>query len=107
MQIGQRARVLIEAFGLGSAEPIGDDRAMLLRFNDTTRKGTTRSCQVRMNLNALDNQQEKVWEGIPAEQVIGDCQTAVVILTNIPQDEMLVIMEQLFKHLLPGGKVGR
>jgi len=107
VQIGQKARVLIEAFAMSKAEPIGDDRAMILRFDDATRKGTMRSCQVRLNLAALDNEQDRVWDGVASEQVIGDCKTAVVIITSIPEKDIMYLMEQFFQSLLPGGRVGR
>ncbi len=107
MQIAQRALVLVETLGLTKAEPVADDRAMILRFDDETRAGTMRSCQVKLNLSAIDNAKDKVWSGAETEAVIGECNTAVVILTTIPRQEMMALLETIFSQLFPGGKVSR
>ncbi len=105
MQVGQKVRLLIDGFDVSMHEPIGDDRAMIVRFDDTARTGPIRSCQVRLNLDALDRQKDGIWDGAEAETVVGDCQTAIVILTSIPRKDMMALLEQMFAHMFPGGKM--
>lgn len=105
MQLGQRVRILVSPMNVTGHEFNGDDNVMLVKLTDEGRTNPIRTCQAGVSLDLLDKAKDKVWEGEDAREVVTNCKTAIVILTDIPQRDIMGIMHQVFHQLFPGGKV--